>query len=157
MTLSALEAIMTAKETAFCEQYEITGDIAESARRTGYKANKSRSAYATGVRMMRSPKTAAYLHLRKQELFRRLDLSPETLAVLAWNIYARTMQGTPRVLLNRKTQKYEPDGAVFTDCRCAACALKLTADILRISGQQPAAKIPLDEYFAGLIAEKQGE
>jgi len=94
-----------------------------------------------------------YLHLRRQELFLRLDLSTETLAVMAWNIYTRTMQGRKRVFLNRKTQQYEPDGAVFTDCRSAACALKLTADILRISGQTEEKK-PLDEYFAGMNTEE---
>lgn len=152
MTVSGLEEIMTSREKAFAEQYEITGDVAESAKRTCYKQNKSRSAYAAGARMMRNPKIKSYLHLRRQELFRRLDLSTETLATMAWEIYIRTMQGRKRVFLNRKTQQYEPDGAVLTDCRSAACALKLAADILRIS-EQPEEKKTLDEYFAGINTE----
>ena len=141
---------MTDREMTFVEQYEIHSDTEEAALQAGYKPNKSRSAYATGSRLLKEPKIAAYMKLRRQELFENLDLNRETLALGALRIYHRAMRGTAHTAWNPDKKAYEQDGTAETDSKGAICALKLLCGLLGVSGEKIESFETIEEYLERL-------
>ncbi len=147
MTIEQLEEKMSDREILFAELYEINSDTEEAALQAGYKPNKSRSAYATGSRLLKQPRTAAYMKLRRQETFERLDLNRETLAFGALRIYYRAMRGIPNLAWNPDKKAYEADGTVKTDGRGALCALKVLCGLLGIPGERTADYETIEEFL----------
>lgn len=148
MTVTELEEKMTDREMIFIEQYEIHSDTEEAALQAGYRPNKSRSAYATGSRLLKEPRIAAYMKLRRQELFESLDLGRETLALGALRIYHRAMRGIPHTAWNPDRKAYERDGTAETDSKGALCALKLLCGLLGVSGEKTESFETIEDYLA---------
>lgn len=153
MPIEKLEGRLSPKERAFVEYYDQTGNGTIAAQRAGYSPENKDAAAVAASRLLRSDKIIAYRRARARELYERLGLSPESLAIRLERVFQQSVAGVPHMTYNPDTKEMEPDGTWMFDGRTATQALKLMGDLIGAYEHKVSANVTthtVEEYLAAL-------
>ena len=153
MTIAQLEGQLKPLERAFVEHYDQCGNGTEAAIRAGYDPDNRNAAAVAASRMLRRDKIVAYRRARAKELYERLGLSKETLAMHLDEVLRRAMTAIPHMKYDRASGGYKPDGTWEFDGRTATRALELMGNLIgayehKVTGNVTVAG--LEEYLSTL-------
>ncbi len=156
MTIAELEGRLKPRERAFVEFYDECGNGTLAAQRAGYSPDNCNSAAVAASRLLRSDKIIAYRRARARELYERLGLSKETLALNLDEVRRRAMAAEPHMGYNSETKEWEPDGTWVYDGRTAARALELMGNLIGAYETKVTADVTtrsVEDYLAAIDGE----
>lgn len=153
LTISQLEGRLKPRERAFVEHYDECGIGTVAAQRAGYSPDNKDAAAVAASRLLRSDKIAAYRRARAKELYERLGITKESLALRLEELRRRAMGGDPVKEYDKETGEYKIIGSYEFDGRAAAKALELMGNMIGAYEQKINANVTthsVEEYLAGL-------
>jgi phage terminase small subunit len=151
MPIEKLEGKLKPEERAFVEYYDQTGNGTLAAQRAGYSPDNKDAAAVAASRLLRRDKIIAYRRARAKELYEKLGLSKETLALKLERVLQQSLEGMPHMTYNPDTKEMEPDGTWVFDGRTATQALKLQGDLIGAYEQKISADVTthsVEEFLA---------
>ena len=122
VTLSELERKLNEREKQFVLHLVSGLSGTESAIKAGYSP---KTAASQASRMLRNVKISAYRRALTRAILEQRCLTPESIALMLFEIYERCMQKSPVLEWNRETREWLESGVWQFDARGATRVLEL--------------------------------